>query len=132
MYEIIFYKNRRGIEPALEYIKELAQRTDKDSRIKLHKIQEYINVLKTYGTQAGEPYLKYLDGDIWELRPIRDRILFAAWTENGFVLLHHFMKKTQKTPPREIEQAKRELEDFRKRDKLEKEAQAKERMSKND
>jgi phage-related protein len=32
---------------------------------------------------------------------------------NGkFVLLHHFMKKTQKTPPREIEQAERELKDF--------------------
>ena len=35
------------------------------------------------------------------------------------------MKKTQKTPPQEIEQAKRELEDFRERDKLEKEALAK-------
>jgi len=132
VYAIIFYKDGRGKEPALDYIKKLSQRTDKDSRIKLRKIQEYINVLKTYGTQAGEPYLKHLDGEIWELRPIRDRILFAAWTENSFILLHYFMKKTQKTPPREIEQAKRELEDFKERDKFEKEAQAKERKSKND
>jgi len=28
------------------------------------------------------------------------------------VLLHHFIKKTQKTPLREIEQAKRNLADF--------------------
>ena len=131
MFEVIFYKDRRGKEPALEYIRKLAQKTDKDSRIKLHKIQEYINVLKAFGTQAGEPYLKHLDGEIWELRPIRDRVLFAAWTGDCFILLHHFMKKTQKTPPQEIEQAKRELEDFRERDKLEKEALAKERMSDN-
>ena len=31
------------------------------------------------------------------------------------------MKKTQKTPPREIEQAKRELEDFRERIKQQQE-----------
>ena len=129
MYSIIFYKDRRGKEPTLEYINELAQRTDKNSRIKLRKVQEYIGVLRAYGTQAGEPYLKHLDGDIWELRPIRDRVLFAAWDDDGFILLHHFMKKTQKTPPREIEQAKRELEDFKERDKLEKEAQARERIN---
>jgi phage-related protein len=28
------------------------------------------------------------------------------------VLLHHFVKKTRKTPKGEIERAKRELEDF--------------------
>jgi phage-related protein len=56
--------------------------------------------------------MKHLEGEIWELRPIRDRILFAAWTENRFVLLHQFMKKTQKTPRREIEQAKNNLADF--------------------
>jgi len=78
--------------------------------------------LRAYGIQAGEPYLKHLDGEIWELRPIRDRILFAAWTNDGFILLHHFIKKTQKTPSREVEQAKRELEDFKERDRLEKEA----------
>ena len=129
MYSIIFYKDRRGKEPALDYINELARRTDKDSRIRLHKVQEYINVLRAYGIQAGEPYLKHLDGEIWELRPIRDRVLFAALADDGFILLHHFMKKTQKTPPREIEQAKRELEDFNERDRLEKEAQTRKEMS---
>lgn len=46
---------------------------------------------------------------------MRDRILFVAWHDNTFVLLHHFMKKTQKTPIREIEKAKRELADFKER-----------------
>jgi phage-related protein len=132
LYDVIFYRDRRGKEPALDYINELARHTDKDSRIKLCKIQEYINVLETYGTQAGEPYIKHLDGEIWELRPIRDRFLFAAWVDGGFILLHPFMKKTQKTPPQEIEQAKRELADFKERDRLEKEAQVKEGVNKDD
>ncbi len=43
---------------------------------------------------------------------MRDRILFVAWHDNTFVLLHYFMKKT---PIREIEKAKRELADVKER-----------------
>ena len=116
MYEIIFYHNESGYEPVSAYIDELSQKQDKDSRIKHDKIISYLDILSEYGTRAGEPYIKHLDGEIWELRPLRDRILFAAWINNSFVILHHFMKKTQKTPQSEIDKAKRELEDFRKRE----------------
>ena len=115
MYEIIFYKDKNGVEPVYEYLQQLAARSNKDSRIKLNKINDYIEILSQYGTRAGEPFVKHLDGDIWELRPLRDRILFAAWVDGKFVLLHQFMKKTQKTPPREIEKAKREFADFKER-----------------
>jgi phage-related protein len=115
VYAIVFYKDRSGREPVGDYIRALAAKNDKDSRIKANKINDYIEALSVYGMNAGEPYLKHLDGEIWELRPIRERVLFAAHTEDGFVLLHHFMKKTQKTPSREIERAKRELDDFRER-----------------
>lgn len=115
MHNIIFYKDKNGKEPIYEYLKALSQRDDKDSRIKLTKIQDYIKALATYGTSAGEPYIKHLDGDIWELRPLRDRVLFAAWVDSGFVLLHHFMKTTQKTPRREIIRARKELADFKER-----------------
>jgi phage-related protein len=112
LHKIHFYRDRNGNEPVAEYIAELAQKKDKDSRIKLNKIRDYIKVLSEYGTQAGEPYIKHLDGEIWELRPLRDRILFIGWANGGYVLLHQFMKKTQKTPAREIEKAKRELADL--------------------
>lgn len=118
MHEIIFYEDSKGNKPVLEYIRQLANTNGKDSRIKLKKVQEYIVVLQTYGATMGEPYMKHLDGDIWELRPISDRILFAGLVNGKFVLLHQFVKKTQKTPPREIEQAKRELDDFRERSGL--------------
>ena len=112
MHPIYFYKDRNGNEPVREYLQDLSNKTDKDSRIKLNKIRDYVKALNVYGKQLGEPYIKHLDGDIWELRPLRDRILFVAWHEGGFVLLHQFMKKTQKTPAREIEQAKREFADL--------------------
>ena len=112
MYKIYFYKDKNGNEPVIEYIAKLAQKKDKDSRIKLNKIQDYIEMLSQYGTQAGEPYIKHLDGEIWELRPLRDRILFVGWANGSYVLLHYFVKKTQKTPAREIDKAKRELADL--------------------
>lgn len=115
MYKIYFYKDRNGNEPVKAYIAKLAGRESKENRIKLTKIYEYIKVLAEYGTMAGEPYIKHLEGEIWELRPLRDRVLFAAWNKDGFILLHCFMKQTQKTPRREIEQAKRNLYDYLKR-----------------
>lgn len=117
MFDVFFYKNRQGKEPVLEYIQELDNRKDKDSRINANKIYDYIDFLSQVGTAAGEPYIKHLDGEIWELRPIRNRILFAAWDGKSFILLHHFIKKTQKTPKREIDRAKRNLMDYRERSK---------------
>lgn len=115
MYEIVFYEDSAGNKPVLDFIYELRKKNGKDARIRLNKVLEYIKVLETTGTAAGEPYMKHLDGDIYELRPISDRIFFAASVGGRFVLLHHFQKKQQKTPRREIEQAKRELKDFRER-----------------
>ena len=115
MHEIIFYEDRSGRVPVLEYMQELSKSKSKDSRIKLSKIQDYVKVLREHGTYAGEPFVKHLDGDIWELRPLRDLLLFAGVVGGRFVLLHQFLKRTQKTPAREIEQAKRELADFKER-----------------
>ena len=114
MYHIDFYKDRAGNEPIVEYIRKLNERalTSKEHRIRHKKIVEYLEVLSKHGTRAGVPYVKHIDGDIWELRPTNDRVFFFYWKAETYVMLHHFIKKTQKTPPREIEQAKRNLTDF--------------------
>ena len=118
MHTIYFYKDKNGNEPVLDYMRELVSQKSKDSRIKLNKLNklnDYIELLSKHGTRAGEPYIKHLEDEIWELRPLRDRILFVAWLDGSFILLHHFVKKTQKTPRREIEKAKRELKDLKER-----------------
>lgn len=44
MYEIYFYKDKNGIEPVLDYLKELTAKRDKDSRIKANKMNDYIEI----------------------------------------------------------------------------------------
>ena len=93
-------------------MRKLEASKGKDSRVKRNQISMNLKMLSKQGTAAGMPHIRHLDGDIWELRPARDRILFAGVFGDTFVLLHHFVKKTQKTPRQEIERAKRELQDF--------------------
>lgn len=114
MYKIRFYKNAAGEQPIKEYIKELKKKakTSKDARIKFEKINEYIEFLADYGTIVGMPYVKCIDGEIWELRPLSDRILFFCWNGEEYVMLHYFRKKTQKTPKREIDTAKKRMKEI--------------------
>lgn len=117
MYQIRFYRKQNGESPVEDYIRKLASQKSKDSRINLGKIRDYIKILQEHGTRAGEPFVKKVADkeDIWELRPLGNRIFFVAWINGTFVLLHVFQKKTQKTPPRQIDQARRELKDLRER-----------------
>ncbi|MDD2971001.1 MAG: type II toxin-antitoxin system RelE/ParE family toxin [Lachnospiraceae bacterium] len=115
MYKIEFYEDKNGYSETAGYIRALSCREDKNSRINLTKIIAYFNELEQYGTRIGEPITKHLDDDIWELRPLRNRILYAYVENNTFIILHQFVKKTRKTPVREIERAKRNLSDYLRR-----------------
>lgn len=114
MYEIIFYHSRSGESEIEKYLDDLAARgeTRKSDRVNRTKILSYIYALSQYGTRIGQPMVKHIEGSIWELRPLSNRIFFFYWRDNKFVLLHHFIKKSQKTPAREIEQARLKLKDF--------------------
>lgn len=115
MYKIIFYTDKNGKSELYDYIKKLRSKNDKDSKIKLNKIISYINKISEYGLVIEEPYIKHLEENIWELRPLRDRILFGYWNNNTFILLNFFMKQTRKTPRKEIEKAKKMIEDYKNR-----------------
>lgn len=119
MYEVIFYRDKNGKSEVEDYIRELSKKsqTSKSDRTNLTKILSYLNSLSTYGTRIGKPVVKHITEDIWELRPLSNRIFFFYWKDNKFVLLHHFIKKTQKTPIKEIEAAKRHRDDFLERSK---------------
>lgn len=118
MYDIEIYEDIHGNSEVNDYFEKLQKSNSKDDRIKANKIRMYMRLLKEYGLTLNEPYIKHLEEDIWELRPLRERFLFAYWTGNKFVILSHFMKQTQKTPKSEIEKAKRFFEDYKKREGL--------------
>ena len=46
-------------------------------------------------------------------QPVKEVLI--SLRDNKFILLHHFVKKTKKTPPKEIAQAKRNMKDFMER-----------------
>lgn len=119
MYKTEFYEDSNGAQPVKQVLLELrdASLTSKDARIQYQKILTYIRALETFGTRIGEPQVKHIEGDIWELRPLAHRIFFFYWKDDKFILLHHFIKKTRKTPKKEIDQAQRNLQDFKERNK---------------
>lgn len=114
MYELEFYQDKNGKSEIVEMLDELGKnaRNNKSDRINRDKILSYMGALAKYGTRIGQPMIKHIDGSIWELRPLSNRIFFFHWKDNKFVLLHHFVKKSQKTPMREIQQARNKLKDF--------------------
>lgn len=119
MFDVEFYKNNNGEEPIKDLLIELQKKakTSKECRIRSDKILAYIRILQEYGTRAGTPYVKHIGEGIWELRPLSERILFFYFKNNTFVLLHHFHKKTNKTPKKEITQAKKNMKDHIERSK---------------
>jgi phage-related protein len=114
MYEVKFYRDKNGKSEIVEYLDSLKEKgeTSKTERINRDKILAYIGALEQYGTRVGLPIVRHIDGNLWELRPLANRIFFFYWKDDRFVLLHHFIKKTQKTPPREIGQARSKMKDF--------------------
>ena len=117
MYKIVIYEDEHGYSDVEEFVRDLRDRseTSKDARINFNKVVAYIDLLEEMGTRIGEPVTKHLDGEIWELRPLSNRILYAFYKDNTFLLLHHFVKKTRKTPKAEISKAIRKLEDYKRR-----------------
>lgn len=117
MYKVIFYEDKSGHSEIWDFLEELRLKssTNKTARIEFNQISLYIDLLEKLGTRAGEKITKNIEGDLWELRPGKNRILFFYWRDNQFVLLHQFRKKTMKTPKREIEKAKAFMKDWRKR-----------------
>ena len=97
MYNIIFYKNHKDGSEVKLYLKKLQSSNSKSDRIESNKIISYIEKLEEYGLSLTYPFIKPITKDIWELRPLDNRILFAYYVSNQFVILSMFKKKTKKT-----------------------------------
>ena len=114
MYNVEFYETQDGKSQIWEFLEELRIKaaTSKEARIQHKQASLYIELLQQNGTRLNENITKHLEDGIWELRPGNNRVFYFFFQDNTFVLLHQFRKKTQKTPKREIEKAKRERDDY--------------------
>ncbi|MBR6289136.1 MAG: type II toxin-antitoxin system RelE/ParE family toxin [Acholeplasmatales bacterium] len=115
MYNVVFYEDRKGYSELYDEVKKLATKSnnDKNARIQFKQITLYIELLRLHGTNMSTNITKHLVDDIWELRPGSNRVLYFYYSNNTFVLLHMFKKKTQKTPKLEIERALKECNDYK-------------------
>ena len=107
-----FYETKAGEKPSLDFINTL--------EVKLKaKVFRDLGLLENKGNELRLPYSQHLDDGIFELRTIQGnnivRHLYFFIIEKKIIITHGFRKKTQKTPLREIEKARKEIADLRER-----------------
>ncbi len=78
MFEVIFYEDERGYSELYEELQKLRQRVlkTKDARIQFKQITLCIELLKLNGTRLPKNIAKHIQGELYELRPGGNRILF--------------------------------------------------------
>lgn len=109
MYTVEFYETQNGECQIWDFLEGLRIKavSNKDARIQHKQVSLCIELLQQNGTHMNENITKHLEDGIWELRPGNNRVFYFFFKNDTFVLLHQFRKKSQKTPKREIEKAKR-------------------------
>ncbi len=97
-HKVIFYRSGGGQSDIEDFLNGLCVRRhlSKTDRIHYEKVFTYLEVLERYGTRAGYPFIKHLQNNIWELRPLKYRLLFLEARRDYFVVLNYFVKKQEK------------------------------------
>lgn len=85
------------------------------------KLVGLMEVLEEKGTELRLPYSEYLDDGIFELRCKQGsntiRVLYFFYIGKKIIATNGFVKKTQKTPPKELKLAKERRADWLERHK---------------
>ena len=109
---VVFFKTNSGTEPVRDWIKLLGET---DRKI----IGEDIKTAQ-FGWPLGMPLIRKMDTDLWEVRSrLSDRVarvLFTVQNET-MILLHGFIKKSQKTPTSDLKMAQKRLVQFQEYEK---------------
>jgi phage-related protein len=108
MLTAVFYQSASGRAPVLEWLRELDARDRKQIGLDLLRVQE--------NWPIGMPVCKSLGDGLWEVRSglAGGRIarLMFCLADGEIYVLHGFMKTTQKTPPQDLELARKRMKDI--------------------
>lgn len=106
--DAIFYRSVGGNEPVREWLKSLP----KPDRKAIGEDIAYVQ----FKWPIGKPRVDHLRGEVWEIRTSLEnriaRVLFAVYGDT-MILLHGFVKKTQKAPAAEIALADRRYKEWK-------------------
>ncbi len=102
-YKLKFYQNSStGKRPIDEYLFRISEKEKA-------KISKYLEFLRLQNGQLPVPLVKHIKEKIWELRVDfsrrRHRLLYCI-LDKRIIILHIFLKKTPKTPIKEVLTAK--------------------------
>lgn len=99
-YKVYFFETARGTYPVEEFM-------DEQNEEVYTRILRSIKLLRDGGPFLRPPDVKKIDKNLYELR-IRGKEairIFYTKTDQGYLLLHAFKKKTQKIPMKELKLA---------------------------
>ena len=101
---MVFYRTETGNEPVRQWLKRL-DRADRKT------VGEDVKTAQ-YGWPLGMPLIRKLEPGLWEIRSRITqgiaRLIFTV-SEGTMVLLHSFVKKSQKTPLTDLRTARQRL-----------------------
>src|SRR5271170_1416937 len=104
---VVFFRTATGNEPVREWLKALSKDDCKIIGSDILTVQ--------YAWPVGKPLVDSLGDGVWEVRSRLDnriaRTLFTMVNQE-IVLLHGFIKKSQKTPANELELAKKRRQQY--------------------
>lgn len=108
-YEIRLYAKENGRVPVFEFMDGL--------RPSLRaKMVRDLQVLEEKGPRLYEPYAKHMGEGLYELRIKQSgdiaRVFYFFYCDGTIVVTNGFVKKSNKTLPREIERARRYKRDW--------------------
>jgi phage-related protein len=106
---VVFYATSAGNEPVRDWLLGLTSDDRRAVGFDIKTVQ--------YGWPLGMPLIRKLEPGLWEVRSrIADGIARVLFTVDGstMVLLHGFVKKSQRTPAVDLKTAKQRLTDLRK------------------
>ena len=103
-FDVDFFKTTNGSCPTAEFLDSLEEKMKA-------KVLRTIMLLEQNGNDLREPYSKYLEDDIFELRIKQSsnisRVLYFFAVGNKIIITHGFIKKTKRTPKPELLRAKK-------------------------
>jgi phage-related protein len=104
---VVFYKSASGAQPVRDW---LLEQSDQDRRTIGRDIQRL-----EFEWPVGMPHCRSLDQGLWEVRSriSGGRIARVVFCVSGgqMILLHAFVKKTQRTPRQDITLALRRMQE---------------------
>jgi phage-related protein len=106
---VVFYRSKAGAEPVREWLRSLPAKDRRTIGVDLATVQ--------IGWPVGMPLCRSLGGGLWEVRSslpssrIARLLFFVDMGRIGVV--HGFIKKTQRTPPEDLELARKRMKEMK-------------------